>query len=284
MKICTIQPPYSMDYSHADALFAWELAALDQCDDTMDVIVLPEYANVPAYAATKEEMLRCYEANSTALLEKAAATAKRCGATVFVNAITDAGSGLRNSTLAFSKNGELAGRYDKQHLVPSEMQVYELDKDYTYAYSAPTILEIDGVRYGFLICYDFYFYEGFSNLARFDPEVIIACAYMRSDSHDTLEMLTKFCAYNTNAYVVRSSVSLGENSPVGGCSMIAAPDGTVLVNLKNETGLACAEVDPHARHLKAAGFGNPPAPPPPVHRSRTAAMEIPSCRQRCGAG
>jgi len=259
MKICVIQPPYSMDFTRSDELFAWELDALDRCDDSMDVIVLPEYSNVPARAATKEEMLESYEKYSAALMDKASATARRCGATVFVNCICDAGSGLRNTTLGYSKTGELAGAYYKQHLVPSEMNVYELDREYTYEYSEPTILEIDGVRYGFLICYDFYFYEAFANIARYNPEVIIACAYMRSDSHDTLETLAKFCAYNTNAYLVRSSVSLGADSPVGGCSMIVAPDGRVLCNMKNDVGMACADLDPHARHLKAAGFGNPPA-------------------------
>jgi len=41
--------------------------------------------------------------------------------------------------------------------------------------------------------------------------------------------------------------------------MIVAPDGKVLCNLHNEVGMASADIDPHARHLKAAGYGNPPA-------------------------
>ena len=60
-----------------------------------------------------------------------------------------------------------------------EMGLYALDKDYTFEAEAPTILEIDGVRYGFLICYDAYFYESFANIARFDPDVIVACSHQR---------------------------------------------------------------------------------------------------------
>ncbi|MBQ4051625.1 MAG: hypothetical protein IJD13_08330 [Oscillospiraceae bacterium] len=60
--------------------------------------------------------------------------------------------------------------------------------------------------------------------------------------------------------MVRSSVSLGADSPVGGTSMVTAPDGSVLLNMMNEVGVGTAEFDPHARHLKPAGFGNPPAP------------------------
>ena len=259
MKTCIIQPAYCLDFSRSDEFFAWELAELDKCDASMDIIVLPEYSNVPCLAKTKAEMEESYHKYTAALLEKASTTAKRCGATVFVNCIYEHPTGLRNTTVAFSKTGELAGTYSKQHLVNSEMWTYELDRDYTWEHEEPTILEIDGVRYGFLVCYDFYFYEAFANIARYNPEVIIACAYQRSDSHEALEILAKFLAYNTNAYVLRSSVSLGADSPVGGCSMIVAPDGKVLANMKNDVGMATAELDPHARYLKAAGFGNPPA-------------------------
>ncbi|MBQ2708488.1 MAG: hypothetical protein IJF67_09490 [Clostridia bacterium] len=259
MKTCIIQPAYCLDFSRSDEFFAWELAELDRCDPSMDIIVLPEYSNVPCLAKTKAEMEESCSKYSAALLEKASATAKRCGATVFVNCIYEHPTGLRNTTVAFSKTGDMAGTYSKQHLVNSEMWTYELDRDYTWEHEEPTILEIDGVRYGFLVCYDFYFYEAFANIARYNPEVIIACAYQRSDSHEALEILAKFLAYNTNAYVLRSSVSLGADSPVGGCSMIVAPDGRVLANMKNDVGMATAELDPHARYLKAAGFGNPPA-------------------------
>ncbi|MBR6790299.1 MAG: hypothetical protein IKM31_05455 [Oscillospiraceae bacterium] len=260
MKAYIFQPAYSMDFADSDALLQWELDQLDNCGEDADLIVLPEYSNVPCLAKTREQMEESYHKYSDKLLSKAADTARRCSATVFVNCIYPTPTGLRNTTVAFSKTGEIAGCYYKQHLVPSEMNVYELDTDYTWEYSEPTILEVDGVRYAFLICYDVYFYEIYANIARYDPDVVVICAYQRSDSHDALEMMCKFCSYNTNAYVVRSSVSLGADSPVGGTSMVTAPDGSVLLNMMNEVGVGTAEFDPHARHLKPAGFGNPPAP------------------------
>ena len=42
-----------------------------------------------------------------------------------------------------------------------------------------------------------------------------------------LEMMTRFYACNTGAWVVRSSVSMGEDSPEGGGSVVVSPDGTV---------------------------------------------------------
>ena len=56
MKVCVVQPAYSLNFSESDALFAWELAELDKCDASMDIIVLPEYSNVPCLAKTKAEM------------------------------------------------------------------------------------------------------------------------------------------------------------------------------------------------------------------------------------
>lgn len=260
MKVCVIQPPYSFDYSQSDANYRWELEEMDKCDPSMDLIVLPEYSNVPALSKTKEQMLLSRETYSAALFAKAAETARRCAATVFISGIVETESGLRNAIVAYNSQGEEVGQYHKQHLVNSEMFTYELDKEYTWDFSEPTILEIDGVRYGFLICYDFYFYEAYANIARHDPDIIIGCSHQRSDRHSALETMCKFLAYNTNAYVVRSSVSLGADSEVGGGSMVVTPDGAVLCNMKSEVGHACAEINPHKRYLKPAGFGNPDAP------------------------
>ena len=259
MKACVIQPAYSLDYAKIDEYYAAQMELLSQCDDSMDMIVMPEYSNVPCCARTKEEMLAAYEKFSGDLLEKAAATAKCCHALLFVNCIYPTETGLRNTTVIFDREGKQAGCYFKQHCVESEMYVYELDKDYGWEHSEPTIIELEGVKYGFLVCYDAYFYEAYANIARYNPDVIVACSYQRSDTHDALETMHKFCAYNCNAHVVRASVSLGDDSPVGGCSMVIAPDGKVLLNMHNEVGLGCAEFDPHNHYLKAAGFGNPPA-------------------------
>ena len=258
MKVCVIQPEYCLDHSQSDKFFQWELEALDKCDETMDIIAMPEYSNVPCWAKTKEQMLWSYEKYTQPLLEKASQTAKRCNAIVFLSCIHETPMGLRNGTIAFDRSGQQVGAYHKQHLVNSEMFTYELDKQYTWESSEPTIIEIEGIKFAFLICYDAYFYEGFASIARYDPDVVVACSHQRSDSHDALRTMHKFLAYNTNAWVIRSSVSMGLDAGVGGTSMVIAPDGTVLADMEGRVGMACADIDPHQRYLKPAGFGNPP--------------------------
>ena len=100
------------------------------------------------------------------LLEKVKETAIRCNAMIFVNANYHNGVGYRNTTYAFDREGNIAGYYFKQHLTPGETSERKLDSDYTFEFSDTDIIEIDGIRYAFLTCYDFYFYEAFAKIAR----------------------------------------------------------------------------------------------------------------------
>jgi len=259
MKACIIQPGYTTDYSLSDQKFEWTMAAMDACDDSLDLIVLPEAADVPAYAPTKEQYLGSSEKYREKLLEKASKTAKRCNAVLFINALRFVESGYRNTTYAFNRQGEQVGYYYKQHVTPGETNVIGMDSEYSYDYEPITVVEIDGIRYGFLICYDFYFYEMFAKMARANLDVIIGCSNQRTDSHEALEMMTRFCAYNTGAYIVRASLSMGEDKTVGGCSMIVTPKGEILTNALSKTGAFTAEFNPHEKYLKPAGFGNPPS-------------------------
>lgn len=260
MKAGIIQPPYSRDTGLSDDLFARKLALLDQCDETMDIIVLPEYSDVPCATATLEQTLYYHDKYISTLLEKCAQTARRCASNVFVNALSAEPSGYRNTTYCYNSRGELVGKYFKKHLPPLEREVLQLDHSYVDEFSEPYVLEIDGLRYGFLTCYDFYFYEAFSNIARQNVDIIIGCSLQRSDSHDAIETMCRFLAYNTNAYVLRSSVSFDENATVCGASMVVSPEGKVLTNMLGRFGMASVEFDPHQKYLKPAGFGNPDAP------------------------
>lgn len=259
MKACIIQPPYSRDTLFSDEYFEYKINLLNDCDDTIDIIVLPEYSDVPCATESLEETLYFHEKYINILLDKCIETAKRCNSLVFVNALSYEENGYRNTTYAYSRNGELVGKYYKKHLPPLEMEVLKLDSDYTFQYSEPYVIEIEGLRYGFLTCYDFYFYEAFANIARKNVDIIIGCSLQRSDSHDAIETMCRFLAYNTNAYVIRSSVSFSEDSEICGASMVVSPKGTVLENMRGKFGKAVVEFDPNDKYYKPAGYGNPPA-------------------------
>jgi len=257
MKVCIIQPAYSTDFSLVDRYFEDQLALLAQCDASMDMIVMPEACDIPCLAGSKENSELASARFTQRLLDAVSETAKRCNAIVFANARSYEKTGLRNTTYAFNRQGEIVGKYFKQHLTPGEVTKLRLDSDYSFEFSEPTVIEIEGMRFGFLTCYDFYFYEAFANLARQRLDFVIGCSHQRSDTHEALKIMSQNLAYNTNAYVIRASVSMDENSNIGGASMIVAPTGEVLANLYSRVGLACVELDPKAKYYKPAGFGNP---------------------------
>lgn len=260
MKTCVIQPKYSYDPKELDARFADLLSMLDECDESLDLIVLPEYSEQPSDSLPGKAPL--YEAtrkNTDVLLKKVSETAKRCHAIAFVNCGYITEGGVRNTTHAFDREGNLVGRYFKEHPAPSEVKTeaeggHECDVAYSYEFRAPYILELEGIRFAFLTCYDFYFYEYFAQIARQNVDVIIGCSLQRTDTHEALSIIGKFLCYQTNAYLVRASVSLGETSPVGGTSMIVSPRGEMLLKMDNDVGLGICEIDPHAKYFKPAGY------------------------------
>ncbi len=260
MKVCVIQPEYSTKYECSELYFNEQLKLIDRCDESMDIIVLPEATDIPCLAGTKEAAMASSKRFTCAILDKAKQTAKRCNAIVFVNARSyeESPSG-RNTTYVFDRNGELAGKYFKQHLTPGEVSKMQLDSEYSFCHSEPTVIELEGIRFAFLTCYDFYFYEAYANIARYGVDVIIGCSHQRSDTHLALEIMSQHLAYNTNAYVIRASVSMGEDSDVGGGSMVVSPRGEVLLNMKSAVGIASADIDVKDKYYKPAGFGNPPS-------------------------
>ena len=258
MKICVIQPRYSFDPNDLDECFRDMIGLLDRCDESIDIIVLPEYSDALADVKGKDGFYEAVEKYNSVLMQKASDVAKRCSAIVFVNAGYMSEDGIRNTTHAIDRNGNVVGRYFKAHPAPSEVKTdaeggHELDVAYSYEISSPYVLELEGIRFGFMTCYDFYFYENFAKVARQNVDVIIGCSLQRTDSHEALSIINRFLCYNTNAYLLRASVSLGEDSELCGCSSVISPSGEELLNMKSRVGLGVCEIDPKKKFFKPAG-------------------------------
>lgn len=256
-NVCIFQPGYSVDCSRSQEYFEWELEQLDRLDENIDIVVLPEGADVLGKLGSPDDVLANVRENTARLVSKAADTAKRCNAIVFVNCYDKAGEKYRNTTIAFDRFGNIVGKYYKQHLTWGEEHVLGLDASYTYEYDSPLVLEIDGIRFSFLTCYDFYFYENYANIAKENVDIIIGCAQQKSDRLDIAETFSRFLAYNCNAFVLRSGVSLNDGSLLAGGSMVVSPDGHILVNLEEKIDVAKVEIDTSNKLYKPGGFGNP---------------------------
>ena len=86
MKICLIQPPYSLASEKGADCFRKEMDMLRSVGEpgsevpAADVIVLPEYSGVLFAERDRDEMLRAHEETFPVLLETAREAALRCGA------------------------------------------------------------------------------------------------------------------------------------------------------------------------------------------------------------
>ena len=120
MKVCVIQPPYSMNGADADACFQAQMDLMDQCDPSLDLIVIPEYADIPSAMPSTADFYNCIRKNNATVAAKAAALAKRCHAIVFANYSQPTDAGYANVTHAFDREGNEVGRYFKAHPAPHE--------------------------------------------------------------------------------------------------------------------------------------------------------------------
>jgi predicted amidohydrolase len=78
--------------------------------------------------------------------------------------------------------------------------------------------------------------------------------YQQGEATEIIRAQTKLIAFRCNSFVAKSSYSMNSDEK-GGCSMIVAPDGKILADLGKEIGSISAEVDPHFKHTRTAGFG-----------------------------
>ena len=256
MKLCAIQIPFCTNCADAGKSVELAISELNRCDSSCDIILTPEYTNAPA-AFPVGECIPFARKYTPALIEAARNAAIHCNAIVAVNYVCEAEKGVfRNTTEVFDRQGNSAGRFFKQHLPRAEKNVNLLDEEYTRTFRAPEIIEVDGIRFGFLICYDTYFSEYVSHIAHCHPDVVLVSSFQRAERKDILRMQNQHLAFNCNAYVLRASVSMGDTSELGGNSMVVSPEGVILGEFGNKVGTFSCEVDDvKYKYMRSNSFG-----------------------------
>ena len=245
LNITVTQPAYIHKENAEEKIAAFLMERLDEVQPG-DLIVLPEYSNAGGTSDPERELASMPRAKM--MLEKAAAIAKEKAAYVAINVLEERDGKRKNSTYLFDKNGNTAFVYDKIHLPPSEVA---LNIEYG---AGECICDLDGIRFGFMTCYDVYFNEQIEYLAKHKPDIILLPGYQRGERTDIIRAQTKLIAFRCNAYVAKSSCSM-DSDERGGCSMIVAPDGQILKDLGKEVGSISAQVDPKWKYMRSAGFG-----------------------------
>jgi predicted amidohydrolase len=157
---------------------------------------------------------------------------------------------LRNQLTVFPPDGEPFSPYTKTHLVEPEY-AKEIQPG-----PGATAFEYKGVKYGAAICFDFYFPELFVQYAKQRIDVMIIVSHQRQELPDNLEFLTRARAFDCGCTLLRSAPAM-YTPDVGGRSMAVTPDGTILADAGGVPGVITCEIDPKARFMRPASYGEP---------------------------
>jgi len=251
MRIAIFQPPYPTQGTTANAedCLNWMRTRLDQLQPgEQDLVLLPEYANTPGL--NDQHVLREFaESQGADFLQAVAASAKRLHSLIALAAPVQSGARWFNRTLVFDNMGDLAFTYDKVHLTDVEKENLGLT-----AGSMPTVFQHEKIRLGFATCFDLYFPEHFATLAAQDADLILCPSYQRSESAERIRNMAQTRALDSGTYLLRSSYAM-EDPSVGGRSLIAAPDGTLLQDAEAKACIITVELDPKQKFMKPASHG-----------------------------
>lgn len=227
--------------------------------DGIQLLVFPECA-LQGYpmALTKDgyddhyQQLRDAEPIPGPALERLAAVANEQGVEVVVGLTerpAEPGStGKVYNSVAFLKEGAVAGRYRKVHTGNVEKALWSRGEDWTVCDSAAGKL-------GFLVCYDLVFPEAARCLALAGAELLVmSTAWTKGSIEEGYELFTRARALENQVFLVASNQTGGPDGVFSGHSRIVSPRGEVLAESAG-TGIAVADIDVEEGLLDARARG-----------------------------
>ncbi len=250
MKATIFQPPYPLHHEMQETL-DWQtdrLAAI--AAHQTDLVILPENSNVTGYSSL-DEMIHVIHNQGAEYIQTLQKEADRIGAVIMAGLMTQDEKGvLRNQLAVFQPGKPSITPYTKNHLVVPELQKGIKPGD------EANLFEINGVKYGCAICYDFYFPELFCHYAKLRADVVVIVSHQRQEPSENLFFLTRARAFDTGCTILRSAPAM-DNPAIGGRSIAVAPNGDVIADAGGVPGVISFEFDPHARFIRPASYGEP---------------------------
>ena len=197
-----------------------------------DLLVVPEYASAYDRRGVGAEHAEPLSGPFVEMLREQAA---RTGVAVLAGTTLPGSSPQLavNAVIAVDRSGALAGVYRKVHLYDAFGHRESDRLEPGSADAPPLVLDVDGVRFGVLTCYDLRFPESSRRVVDAGAEVLVVPAAWAAGPHKAMHWraLAIARAIENTAVVV----AVGQAGPgVTGRSLIVGPDGVV--------GLECDEV------------------------------------------
>jgi predicted amidohydrolase len=175
IKIATIGPrpltvnPKTEPQKVVDKIIAhWQKKFAQVLPDKPDLIVVPEACDRPA-GFSLDKRLQYYRVRKNQVRDYFAAVAKQNNCYIVYSAARQTDDGFwRNSSVMLDRKGNIAGIYNKNHLVIEENTQAAI----LYGEDAP-VIECDFGRVAFAICFDLNFDELRTKYVKDKPDLII---------------------------------------------------------------------------------------------------------------
>ncbi len=206
-----------------------------------DLLVLPEYASgFDPRGVGPEHAEPLHGPFVTTLREHAA----KSGVAVVAGAMLPGATPARgvNAVVAVDRTGALVGMYRKVHLYDAFGHRESDRLEAGPADAPPLLLDIGGLRFGVLTCYDLRFPESARRLVDAGAQVLVVPAAWAAGELKALHWRTLAIARaieNTAAVVAVGQAGRG----VVGRSLLVAPDGVVGLELDDQPGIRTADID-----------------------------------------
>lgn len=214
--------------------------------DGVDLMVLPELATTPYFAATRDpQWFSWAETVPGPTTERFAEAARRNGTALIFGMYERTTAGvLYNSAVVIDKNGEIVlGHKPDGSTVPAYRKTFvpsivtsDIDVDEKFYFApgtGPAVFDVAGVRLGIVICYDRSFPELWQGLVRMGAEVIVPVVSSLGWREQRFVDELSIRAFETQTWVLAANRG-GEESHNGvtasffGCSCVIDPTGTVI--------------------------------------------------------
>jgi predicted amidohydrolase len=192
-----------------------------------DLVVLPECITVPGTGKSAAEVAEPIPGPSTEYFAPIA----RDGRMYLVLPIYEReGHVIYNTSVLLGREGQIVGTYRKTHLPPQEVEAGVTPGD------AYPVLETDFGKVGLETCYDHFFPEVISNLARNGAQIVCLAIWGGHETEGMWLAAMRTRAVDNGVYLVASTYY-----DKGG--LIVHPDGRVLIEAHGREGVYTADVE-----------------------------------------
>jgi predicted amidohydrolase len=204
-----------------------------------DLVVLPELFSTGYVFGSREELLEAAEDTNGKTFTALADLSRRSGMAIVAGIAERDGDRCFNSCFLFVR-GEIGGGYRKIHLFDREKELFAPgDRGFT-------VVDLDGVKLGLMICFDWIFPEPARILTLMGAQILCHPANLVLP-YCPQAMITRCLenrVYAVTANRVGTEVRDGEEYRFIGTSQVVGPRGQVLVRAGDDELVQIIDIDP----------------------------------------